>query len=121
MTNTDVSITRPLGDDFTTNVVGVTFVPSYPANVMSLNLDDEISLIREPLNEYDSNAIAVHSWPIGPIGHIGRGIAERLSPELDAGVEWSVELVEVSINSQHKSNPGVTIRCRRIAKEATNG
>lgn len=121
MTNSDVGIARPLGDVFMTNVVGVTFVPGYPANVMSLNMDDEMSLIREPENEHDSNAIAVHSWPIGPIGHIGRGIAERLAPELDAGTKWSVELVEVGINSAHKSNPGVTIRCRRLAKEATDG
>jgi hypothetical protein len=117
---TDITV-RPLAGRFMTNVVGVTFVPGYPANLMSLSTNDDLSLVRDPDNEHDSNAIVVHAWPVGPIGHIGRGIAERLAPELDAGVEWTVELVEVAINAEHSDNPGVTIRCTRNLKEAANG
>lgn len=117
---TDIA-TRPLVSPFTTNVVGVTFVAGYPANLLSLSTNDDLSLVRDRDNEHDSNAIVVHAWPVGPIGHIGRGIAERLAPELDAGVEWAVELVEVAINAEHSNNPGVTIRCTRNLKEAANG
>ena len=47
---------------------------------------DLLSLVREPDNEYDSNAIAVcrlgHS---APLGYVNKGLAKRLAKRLDAG------------------------------------
>ena len=117
---TDITM-RPLGQTFETNVVGVTFIDGYPANVLALSTTDDLWLVRQPDNEYDSNAIAVHAWPLGPIGHIGREVAARMAPEIDAGTEWKAELVEVAVNSKYPNSPGVHIRCTRTVQEADNG
>ena len=46
---------------------------------------DRLSLIRRPENQYDGNAIEVW-WRNGlHLGHVPRGCAEWLAPELDAG------------------------------------
>lgn len=44
-----------------------------------------LALVREPDNEFDRNAIAIHS-NAGPIGYVNKQMAAALARDLDAGV-----------------------------------
>src|SRR5919199_1449206 len=47
-----------------------------------------LELRRDPGNEHDPNAIAVHAGG-SQVGWVPREVAAELAPELDAGSEWS--------------------------------
>ena len=75
---------------FTTNLQGVNFrgadIVDFVRN--ELNEDTELSLERDPENEYDANAIKVFAraydgklW----IGFVEKSIAEDLAPAIDSG------------------------------------
>jgi hypothetical protein len=115
---------------FTVKVVGVTFVPGYPDNLLKLeemcrglDLASEslpVVLVRNPLNEHDPNAIEVHMPAmdqIGMIGHLPAEMAARLAPELDAGVHWLAELFQVLINFSHMDRPGISVRLQRVVDD----
>lgn len=117
---------------FLVKVRGVSFRPAYPDNLYGLDtawqqsvLDNDeplaAILVREPDNQHDPNAVAVHVPALGDewghIGYIMREVAVRLAPELDEGVEWAAEVVEVKIHPDHLSNPGIAIRCTRVCRE----
>jgi len=120
----------PLPDvPITAKVVGVSFTKGYPENLLALkehtdgrNLPEEhlaCVLVRNPDNVHDANAIQVHSPvpDIGMIGHVNAGMAARLAPELDAGIRWRAELLEVLIHPDHMDRPGITLRLSRAPKE----
>lgn len=114
---------RKMGSPFAAKVVGVSFVPGYPDNI--LHLGDayfvaeaegkrlSVTLARNPDNEYDENAIEVHVKGTGMIGHLTRPIAARLAPELDAGQVWLAQVETVLINPDHMDRPGISINCKR--------
>lgn len=126
----------PLGPTFTTKVVGVSFTPQYPANLHALDHEWREGrndygleplpaiLIRNPDNEHDSNAIQVHVPALGAgafVGHLTSPIAARLAPELDAGVPWRADVVDVLIHPSHPDRPGISVRLTRIPQEDDNG
>ena len=45
--------------------------------------DEEVALVREPLNKYDPNAIQVLNISGTQVGHIPRNISSRLAPLID--------------------------------------
>lgn len=117
---------RKMVSPFTSKVVGVTFVPGYPDNLLDLAQADVDAaakgerltaiLRRNPNNEYDPNAIEVHVPAVGEhgfIGHITRPLAARMAPELDAGITWAAEVSDVLIDPDHLDRPGITINCKR--------
>lgn len=125
---------RRMASPFSAKVVGVTFVPGYPKNLLELSrVMDEyevhrrvedweqrervpVVLKRNPDNEYDSNAIEVHVPAIGEdgfIGHLTRPIAARMAPELDRGERWLAEVGDVLIDPDHMDRPGISIHCKR--------
>lgn len=121
-------------DRFNVKVVGVSFRPAYPDNLWALDEawqqfehqgDEPLAavLVREPDNTHDPNAVAVHVPALGDdwahIGYIMRPVAERLAPEMDAGAEWSGEVVSVLINPEFLDRPGIEIRCTRVHQEET--
>jgi hypothetical protein len=121
---------QPLGPTFIFPVVGVTFCEGYPDNLIALaELWEQeghheegvpVVLMRNPLNEYDSNAIEVHlpaMSRIGKIGHVPKEIAARLAPELDAGLSWHAAITEVLIHSEHIDRPGLRVKMRRVVQE----
>lgn len=127
-------VNRPqIGSPFTTKVVGVSSVPAYPDNLWALDqsaADAERSgeplrviLVRNPDNEYDSNAIQVHVPALGDewgfIGHLTRPIAARMAPEMDNDIEWEAEIVSVLIDPDHLDRPGISIRCQRAPEQET--
>lgn len=81
------------GEPIKTRVAGVTFdnrdgTPRQPF-VKLVKKDDRLELRREPLNDFDPNAIAVH-WadPGGQdhqLGYVPRALAAVLAPLVDAG------------------------------------
>lgn len=119
---------------FSTKVVGVSFVPSYPDNLYALDRsaieaerDGEplvAVLVRNPDNEYDANAIQVHVPALGDewgfIGHLTRPIAARMAPEIDAGLRWGGYVESVLIEPAHLDRPGISIRCVRVDEEDSN-
>lgn len=126
-----------LPDHFKTKVVGVTFVAGYPGNVFQLaqiaaeryltapgTFGDETDpesipavLIRNPDNEFDSNAIEVHVPSLGDdgmIGHLPRAAAERLAPLIDDGERWQASIFAVNIDPDHPRNPGISLALDRV-------
>jgi hypothetical protein len=121
-------------------VVGLTFIDAYPANVQSLeafvmeaqaralgwsgNAVDapvEVVLIRNPENEFDSNAIEVHVPVLGRrsmIGHVPRALAEKLSPSLDRGDVWQSKVLSVLVSEENPDLPGVEVLLERLAQVA---
>jgi len=117
---------RKMVRQFSAKVVGVSFVPGYPDNLLDLELADSkaqlngeplaVVLIRNPKNGYDGNAIEVHVPALGDngmVGHLTRPIAARMAPEMDAGVVWSAEVESVLIDPDHLDRPGISITCKR--------
>jgi hypothetical protein len=97
----------------TTKVVGLTFNPSYPKNIYAIAKDfalgdDSISLVREKDNEVDANAIAVHHGE-NQVGHVPRKLAEFISPQIDAGIEWYAAIESVVVSQNNVNNPGLKI------------
>jgi len=48
--------------------------------------DEALSLIREPGNPHDPNAIRVYAKMVHPIGYVPRNIAKELAPLMDSQV-----------------------------------
>jgi hypothetical protein len=126
-----------LPSTFDVKVVGVSFVPGYPNNIFALNdaaaarfltqpgdlFEDSTpeplpaTLVRNPLNEYDQNAIEVHVPSLTDhdmIGHLPAAIASRLAPLLDAGERWGVVVKLVAIDPNHPTNPGILLHVKRL-------
>lgn len=123
---------KPLGvDAFSTKVVGVSFTPHYPDNLHDLAASQEraerngeplaVVLVRNPANNYDSNAIEVHVPALGQemgfIGHLTRPIAARMAPEIDGGTPWAATIESVLIDPDHMDRPGIAIKCVRAPEQ----
>lgn len=116
----------PLPATWTVKVVGVTFCPTYPRNLYALQsvLDQGpryealvATLVRNPDNPHDSNAVEVHVPVLGEhakIGHVPKHIAARLAPELDGGQQWAAQVVGVKLDLEHEDRPGIQIECSRV-------
>ena len=119
---------------FSTRVVGVIFVPGYPTNLDSLKVSQEEAeecgeplaavLVRNPDNEYDTNAIEVHVPSLGEqagfIGHLTSPLARRLAPQLDSGEHWGASVEAVLIHPDFPDRPGISIRCFPAPEEQTH-
>jgi hypothetical protein len=69
-----------------------------------------LELRRDPDNEYDSNAIAVHAAGGGEqLGFVPREIAEELAPRLDAGEPWSAVVLREQRASPRDPRTGLTM------------
>ena len=53
--------------------------------------DDSLTLVREPENQYDENAIKVMKGDI-QLGHVAKEVAAELAPLMDAGMEFRNEV-----------------------------
>lgn len=65
--------------------------PSAKEVVKALAIGEQLTLKRDPENQFDPNAIQVwagDTW----IGFIERGLAEELAPLMDAGTEYDCEV-----------------------------
>jgi hypothetical protein len=74
-----------------------------------------LELRRDPGNEHDSDAIAVHAAGGEQLGWVPRAIAARLAPELDAGTAWSVRALRESRSSPRDPRAGLTMLLARAS------
>ena len=67
-----------------------------------------LTLVREPGNPHDANAIAVHGGG-AHVGFVPRVLAAELAPELDAGRAWSAVVLREQRASPRDARTGVTM------------
>lgn len=84
------------------------------ANLEGLKKYDPLTLIREPLNPKDKNAIKV-LFNNKPLGYVSKEIATDLAPLIDKGEK--VEAWATEITGQNKPNKGLNITIRLPNKE----
>ena len=67
-----------------------------------------LELRRDPENEHDPNAIAVHAGA-AQVGWVPREVAAELAPELDAGGAWSALVLREQRRSPRDPRHGLTM------------
>jgi hypothetical protein len=79
-----------------------------------------VRLVREPDNDYGSNAIAVYAENSNKIvGYVPKGQARRLAPLLDAGVDLIAVSVRGAIAGSDSITPHVLACERRLYRHLT--
>ncbi|MBW6469359.1 MAG: single-stranded-DNA-specific exonuclease RecJ, partial [Coriobacteriia bacterium] len=82
-------------DYFHTKLAGVTFEGRQDV-VARLSPGTPLRVVRQPDNPHDANAIALHEAHGGQVGFFNRRLAGALAPVIDAGVEYDVEVADVT-------------------------
>lgn len=100
-----------------TKVVGVTFHDGYPGTFHKWSQLEpgrypNCTLIREPDNEHDPNAVAVK---VGRtiVGHVPRDLAVRVAEVMDSGTEVTARVLSVETYPELPDNPTMTIEITR--------
>lgn len=89
-------------------IQGITFRNSEP--FIKVLLKDEILIFeREPTNSFDKNAIKILDNKKNFLGYIGRPLAEKLAPRIDAGNTFFARVSEVTGGTKDKPNVGCNI------------
>jgi len=102
---------RTIGEaaSFFTKIVGVSFEGRQDV-VAGLSEGLALRFERQPANEFDSNAIAVHFGAL-QLGFLKKDIAKHLAPKIDQGVAYQVEVG--SLTGGGTKHFGVNIFVRR--------
>lgn len=110
--------------EFYTKVVGVTFnnegentenrqrIIAELSRKGYLNEGTELTLRRDPTNQYDTNAVAVLAPDGRQIGYLSRDVASKVSPDIDTGAHYAA-FVEAVTGGDADSVYGVNIKCVR--------
>jgi single-stranded-DNA-specific exonuclease len=85
-----------IGDSFgfNTKIVGVTFEGRQDL-IAGLQPGQELELVRQPDNAFDSNAVAVHFGRL-QLGFMRKPIAARIAPNIDAGERYRAEVRHIT-------------------------
>ena len=75
---------------FHTKLVGVSF-EGRQDTIAGLRVETELTLVRQPDNSYDANAIAVHYGAL-QLGFVRKEIAKHLAPLIDSGARYRVRV-----------------------------
>lgn len=76
-----------------TNIVGMRFIEWAKYLRLDEYLNDKmVTLIREPNNQHDENAIAAETESFGRLGYIKRSVAKILAPIIDDGAKLKAEI-----------------------------
>ena len=67
-----------------------------------------LELRRDPANEHDANAIAVHAGG-EQLGFVPRELAAEIAPELDAGRPWAAVVLREQRASPRDPRNGLTM------------
>jgi len=93
-----------------TRVVGVTF-ENRQAVVALLTEGERVSLVRDPENPFDSNAIKVVRWDKKQIGFLDRELAKTMAPRMDRyGGTFKATVLRITGGYYPGSSLGVVIR-----------
>ncbi len=68
-----------------------------------------LELRRDPGNEHDPNAIAVHAAAGEQVGWVPRELAEEIAPEIDAGRPWAAVVLREQRPSPRDPRTGLTM------------
>ena len=74
-----------------------------------------LELRRQPDNEHDPNAIAVHAGG-AQVGWVPREVAAELAPELDEGRPWSALVLREQRRSPRDPRHGLTMLLAPVAE-----
>ena len=99
-----------ISNSFHTKVVGVTF-EGRQRYVKECYVGQSLDLVRDKMNPYDSNAIAVYAGN-NQVGFISKELASKLAPQMDQGKVFSCEVSEVTGGGQN--NYGLNIKIGQI-------
>lgn len=80
-----------------------------------------VVLIRNPGNEFDSNAVQVHVPALGDnamLGHLPRSIAVELAPLMDAGGRFQAALTGIFVADVAPNNYGIAVAVWEVAADA---
>jgi single-stranded-DNA-specific exonuclease len=95
-----------------TKVVGVTY-EGRQAVVSILTEREQVFLIREPENAFDSNAVKVVRWDRQQFGYLNRELAKILAPRMDkSGRFIKATVIRLFGGNSSNSNIGVWIKFR---------
>lgn len=116
--NADSSVNRKPYDgildapSFNTKVAGVTF-ENRAEIIARFNDSEDLRLVREPKNSYDTNAVAVYAPRHERIiGYLNKDLAAVIAPALDEGIPYTTELTQVT-GGEDNQNYGVNILISR--------
>ncbi len=84
--------------------------------IARLQVGDPIVLVREPDNQYDSNAIAVCTTGGRQIGYLSRADAQRFSAKMDKGVVLKAVIRFIGGGTANKPSRGVWLNVYAIRK-----
>jgi single-stranded-DNA-specific exonuclease len=101
---------------FHTKLVGVTFEGRQDV-LGRLVASTPLRLERQPHNEYDPNACALFDPHGDQVGFFNRRLAAALAPSIDAGVDYDVEVTEVTGGETDRSLGVNVLVSRRDAVE----
>ncbi len=102
------SVNRPLRTRFSAPVVGTTATEHRPAYQRLRGTPNaQLALRREPNNPRDPNAVAVMHGQ-DRVGYVGRGLAARMAPQMDAGEGFGVSH-EFVTHPDYPDNPGLRL------------
>ncbi len=87
---------------FHTKIAGVTFEGRQDV-VRELEVGAKLQVVRQPLNEYDPNAIALLDPHGRPVGFFNKHLAADLAPRIDAGAVYDVEVSDVTGGNDGRS------------------
>jgi single-stranded-DNA-specific exonuclease len=102
---------------FHTKLAGVTFEGRQDA-LERLSAGAPLRLERQPDNQFDANAVALFDPHGGQVGFFNRRLAAALSPSIDAGVAYDVEVTEVTGGDEGRSLGVNVLVSRRDASRA---
>ena len=89
--------------EFYTKVAGVTF-DNRQRLIRRMSVGDTVSLVRDPCNPYDSNAIKVINTNGDQIGFISKELASTMAINMDSGVNFVATVSNIT-----GMNPGENI------------
>ncbi|MDR3687008.1 MAG: single-stranded-DNA-specific exonuclease RecJ [Coriobacteriia bacterium] len=104
---------------FHTKLAGVTF-EGRQGVLERVSAGTPLRLVRQPDNPYDANAIAMFDPQGDQVGFLNRRLAAALAPTVDAGVEYDVEVTDVTGGEGDRSLGVNVLLTRRDAAETAD-
>lgn len=101
-------------DEFYTKVVGVTFENRQEV-VAGLREGEKLTLIREPANPHDANAVRVENGSGVQLGYLNARLAKHFAQLLDRGEQYVTYVSQVTGGIDR--NYGVNIVIQKVGKE----
>ncbi len=107
-----------IGDSFgfNTKIVGVTFEGRQDL-IAGLQPGQELELVRQPENQFDANAVAVHFGRL-QLGFVRKPIAARIAPNIDAGERYRAEVRHITGGGTRSVGVNIWVSRERVVVAA---